>query len=282
MRKMTILVAALAVAAIGLAADAQANCVPSKTAATFGNDGPYVYWTVSNANEATLTGKFWQQGNFNAGNNGTLTGFLYFSGAGVNMNAILGDSAVAGCPSTRLITVAEVQTLSGGAAFLAATVDEVSGPAVDFAYQNLGDLAMVAMPRLNLTGSSRSGTGVVLNFNNPAVGGLYGPGAATALQAIRVVSATGTADPGRSAASYTTVQDFATTSGAAAGSVTVDCSNTAVDRFVAVQLVFDQNQVSSLVGPSVRVECDPTMADPNRDFKLIEGPKDKPRPARER
>jgi hypothetical protein len=287
MRKTKTILGLLATVAVVLAVsaiDASANCIPAKVAGNF-DPALYLYapWSPgAPVNEATLKGRFWTQGNRAGGNEGTLEGFLYFFNGTIYLNANLGDGNVVGCPATRLLTVAQVETLDGGTRFLAATVDEVSGPAFDFQYGNLGSLELVEMPKIQVTSSSRSAGGVTLNFNVPALGGLYGPGAGTAVAAINVLSAAGTADPGRGAAAYTLLQSFPTTGGAVSGSVTVDCSNTAVDRFVVAQVQFEQSVPSDLVSRSVRVECDPNLADPNREFKLIEGPKDKPRPARER
>jgi hypothetical protein len=289
MRKTKTILGLLATVAVVLAVsaiDASANCIPAKVAGNFDPAlGLYAPWIPgAPVNEGTLKGRFWTQGNRSGGNEGALQGFLYFFAGTIYMNANLGDGDVVGCPANRLLTVAQVETLDGGGTrFLAATVDEISGPAFDFQYGNLGSLELVEMPRIQVLSSSRSGSVVTLNFSIPPITGTYGPGADTAIQAVNVLSAAGTADPGRNAAAYTLLQRFPTTAGSPVnGSVTVDCSNTATDRFVVTQIEFDQGVGSDLVSRAVRVECDPTLADPNREFKMIDGPKDKPRPVRER
>jgi hypothetical protein len=291
MRKLTILAVALAVAAIGFAADAQATCNPNKTAATFNAiEGRFYYFEApADANVASLVGHWWQLGAYAAANDtpSTTDRWAYFfegNPAFGSINNQMGSYANTGCPAGNLITTLHVTTASGGAAFIAMTIDETPATDPGFDYSRLGTVSMAAIPRLGVASSSRNATNVDLNVNVPPTNaGAVGPSASTAIAGYDIVSFAGTADPGRAASNWGSPTTLSAPGGtAASGLVSVDCSNTAVDRFVAVRINYADGQKSDLVGPSVRVECDPTMADPDRDFKLIDGPKQKPRPARER
>lgn len=263
--------AVVAAVAIAVAAPATAGCLPGKTVATFGNGGS-TFWLnpggPSALDTASITGRFWQQGNRALGNEGSCTGFLYFyaPGGGVAMNQFLGDACVTACPAGRLLTLAQAASNDGSKSyFLAASVDEVSGPPTDFAYETLGNLNMIELPKPFVVSSSRATPLVNLTVNIPAVSaGVYGPGAASSVTGYRVLSATGAADPGRSAAAYTSVEaTTASTGGAVNGlAIDVDCSNPAVDRWVVTQLQMDQGVLSDLVSGAVRVNCNPGIADP--------------------
>jgi hypothetical protein len=126
--------------------------------------------------------------------------------------------------------------------------------------------------------SSRSGSLVNLTLNSdPQTGGFYGPqgGAIAIAPTYRLVTASGNADPGSGAAAY--AAGPAITPGSPVPT-SVDCSNTAVDQWVAVQTLVD-GIPSQTVGPRTRIECDPTLADP--EFKKIDRPA-RPNPRRGR
>jgi hypothetical protein len=285
-------VAALALVAAATPADA--SCNPGKFAKTY-NFGTAVYVYIDqgdgSADPAALVGQFWQGGLATSANSGTYSDDLWlFQDVGglISMNAELGTDGVNGCPAGNLVAVVET-TSPAGAKFVAMTANESasgSGNENDFDYAVEGvTYSMINIPRVLVENSSRGAGTVTLNVRVPSTSaGAYGPQASTIISGYQIVNFGGTADPGRNASAWTALQTIPAAGGAEApASVTVDCSNTAVDRFVAVRLQFDNGTVSSkLVGPSVRVECDPTLADPDKEFKLIDGPKQKPRPARER
>jgi hypothetical protein len=266
---------------------ASANCNPNKTASTFivGSS----YWTVPpGTNEATLSGQFWQQGNRAAGNEGLCSvggapvacagaggPWLYFYQGKLNMNAVLGSAEVAGCPTGTLITTVGATSGDGKEAyFLAGTVAEISGPAVDFAYSAFGDRPLVAIPRPRVLSQSKAPNQVTLHINVPsAAGGVFGPGASTAITGYRLVSGNGvgTTDAGRDGVAYTTLQ---TLPGPAADvTQIIDCTGIVApnDKFVGVQLVFSDNQVSKVSG-TYRVGCDPALASPKAPIVPKKGP----------
>ena len=81
----------------------------------------------------------------------------------------------------------------------------------------------------------------------------------------------GTADPGRGAAAWTVLATVAAPGGAAGTvSTSVDCANTAVDRFVATRILYADGATGQVVSPSTRIECNPAMAEPPSNFKIID------------
>ena len=281
MRKVNRLLGILGVAAlvIAVATPASANCNPAKVAATFGA-GPTTYWSPpagATINEASLRGQFWQKGNRSAGNEGACvpsncggaSGWLYFYGGKLNMNANLGDALVAGCASGTLQTIAQVDSLDGKHTYhIAGTVTEVSGPAVDFNYGTLGDQNLAEVPKPVIISSSRVGSTLTLHLGIPAAGGAFGPGAATAIAGYRLVSGngTGTTDPGRTTAAYTLLQQTAVP--VADLTQSIDCTGITLpnEKFVGVQILYSDGVISP-TSATYRVGCDPTMADPR--YKIV-------------
>lgn len=276
--------AAAAVVAISTM-DASATCSPNKTAATFGNGG-YAYISAPadvNTDAGALVGRWWQAGGraaSNEGASGNAADWFYFTAAGGNINNQLGTYDNVGCPTGQLITTVEAPSLDGTRAYFAAlTVDEVSGPAVDFAYENVAGMQMVAIPRPRVTSSSRVAPSVNLNIAIDAVnGGAAGPGASSAIAGYQLVTSTGPAtapngspDAGRGG-NWTALGGVVSAAGGGPATTTasVDCSDISLDRYVAVRVVYRDGVQSDLVGGSTRVKCNPALADPDKGFKVID------------
>lgn len=262
---------------------AEALCLPAKLFGTWGEGYFYVnFGATANTDTAAVVGRFWEPGQRGAKNEGTYDDsnwFLDYAGKKYT-SGNLGDARTTGCPAGQLLTVLQAPTTDGGAEFVAMQVSEIPANAVAFDYsRRASDFNAAPIPRPNVSLSSRSGPSVNLTLSiADAAGGFYGVDSQTIARTYNLVRFTGTADPGRSAAAWTLAQAVPANTPTA---ITADCSNTATDVFYATQLVID-GVASDLVSKSVRVECDPTLADPDKQFKLIEGPGEKPRPVRQR
>jgi hypothetical protein len=156
----------------------------------------------------------------------------------------------------------------------------------DFSQVNppFGDGPQTLSPRIRGISSGRVATTVNVNFDIPDVSaGVFanpgsscagGTGLITGRQAYMQQSATlpstniaGWSLLGVEAAGDTTV---------AARSNGFDCSNTALDWWIAIGL--EQNNVAPrFVSQPVQVECDPNLADPHGGFKKIDRPNATPR-----
>jgi hypothetical protein len=139
------------------------------------------------------------------------------------------------------------------------------------------DFNLGQKPRPQVQTSARSGTSITGNLVVPAqTGGLYTLGAAVAATpTYRLVSAAAASDPGGNAALYTPGADVVA---GTPSPFNADCSNSAVDQWIAVQTIVD-GVPSDTVSPRTRVECDPALADPK--FKHIDRPT-RPNPRSER
>jgi hypothetical protein len=262
-------VAALAVVAL-VAAPANAGCLPNKTLTGWtGSAFGYNYVTLPpGQNNSTVVGHFWQTGNRALANEGAFNDTFWlrpYAAAGPDQYYILGELGVAevfGCPSGSITLT--VDTDSGHNL----TINVPENPPGSFDIGAFGDnLSFGAKPRPRVASSSRAGTAVNLSVSTDAqTGGTYGGGAVAVTLSYRLVVGTGATDPGPDAANY--VAGPALTPGSPVSNP-VDCANLSVDKWLAVQTLVD-GQASDKVGPRTRIECDPTMANP--DFKHIDRP----------
>jgi hypothetical protein len=263
------LTAVLAVAAMAVPT-AEANCIPGTVFGTWGGGGYYYVNLPAGSNNANVVGTFWKKGDFAGANNGPYDDSIWLRFyAPTSKWYISGDtsSGMIGCPNGGNLIIQ--LDLADGSSL---TMESIETPATalrwDFSTLQT-DFTPAPRPRPRVQTSSRSGTSVNLTINTDAqVGGSYGPqGSAIAIApTYRLVTASGTADPGTSSAAYT--PGPAITPGAPLPT-SVDCSNTAADQWVAVQTLID-GVPSATVGPRTRIECDPTLADPK--FKQIDRP----------
>jgi hypothetical protein len=257
----------VAAMAVVLATPASANCIPGKVFNSFQTSSVYVVFDSSATNDS-ITARFWQDGARANGNEGTYddSRWLLPFGPGVfYISGDLGDADVAGCITGRMNML-----LQSGSQFMFASAPEDPSQAAQYDFSNIGasELTAASVNRPRVTTSSRAGAQVnVTVVVDPPVGGSYGSTAA-ADTAFRVVQATGTSDPGAGAAAYTVL---GTVTPGVPAPFTVDCTNTATDRWIATQLVIDGGQQNGdLVSARTRINCNPALADPDKGFKVID------------
>jgi hypothetical protein len=262
--------------ALAAAPTANASCVPNKDFSHWNlTTGTYTYITAPpGANPGTFIGRFWENNNRIAANEGTYDDSNWlkpYSGRWYT-DAQMGSPGVVGCPAGNIVVF--IQNNSGATGeFLVQVAPEQAG-FFDLAAQ--GDQVMVAIPKPRL--SNRAVAGNLRNFNANIDNAQAGaPGAAVGELSYRLVTKSGTAtsDGGRGSAGWLVGPTI--TPGSPAP-VSFDCTSTVTEHFVATQLVVD-GLPSDIVSESTRVTCNPALADP--DFKLIDRkPADVPRKPR--
>lgn len=281
MKTMTRILGLTAVLAViaAMAPAADASCIPAAQFSTWGAGGYFYVNLPAGSNNSNIVGRFWAKGNpanDNAGYDDSQWLRFYAPTSKWYISGSTGDIPGTNCPtgSNMVLTL----DLADGSSLILESI-ETPATAVRWDFSTLGtDFSPAPKPRPRVQSSSRSGTSINLTVNSDAqTGGSYGPqGSAVAIApTYRLATASGAADPGTSAAAYT--PGPAITPGSPLPT-SVDCSNTAVDQWVAVQTLID-GVPSATVGPRTRIECDPTLADP--DFKKIDRPA-RPNPRRDR
>jgi hypothetical protein len=297
-------VAAVALAVVALAPGAAANCVPAKVFGQVGVTYTYVFMPATSTNTfASIIGTFWEVGAAATDNNGACTDDSWFpvcntaqyacggnpTGKTRYMNGAFGGSlggrppcTVTGCPAGGdLNTLIQDTTTDGKIVFALARVSETPAAGTAYDYSRISNITPVDMPRVTVNTSSRVGTTVNLNLNLSALnGGFFGLAGQTAsgpgnISGYRINTFTGTADPGRLRTLWTPGALFTYTGSAVnIPTLAVDCTNTATDVFVSVSLEFDSGTwASDYTSQSVRVECNPTIANPQR-FRSLDKPSD--------
>lgn len=303
--KILVSVAAVALAVVAFA-PASANCIPGKVFGQVGQAYTYVFMPANSTNtNASIVGTFWEVGAASTDNNGACTDDAWLplcntaayacggnpTGIGKTryINGAMGGSlggrpvcTVTGCPTGGdMNLLIQDTTTDGKVVFALARVSETPASGTAYDFSRIPNITPVDMPRVTVNSSSRAGTTVNLNLNLSALnGGFYGLPGQTAggpgnISGYRVQTFTGNADPGRSRTAGWVAD--ATTRPYTGSAVNipvfgVNCSNTALDVFVAVSLEFDGGStLSDMVSQSVRVECDPNIADPKR-FRSLEKP----------
>jgi hypothetical protein len=299
-------VVTVAAAVLAMIPSVDAACSPARR---FGQSpGPangyfYVFMPANSTNTHTsIIGRFWQQGNRAAGNEGVgcpddiwlpvcnvvnypcggnPTGKTRYIAGGQGETGPRGTCDNIGCVQAgdMDLLVQDTNTV-GGANFFMARVQET--PALPLAYdfsQINQNLAPIDIPRPFVTSSTRSGSNILLDLRlDPVNTGFYsfpiGTPVVGNISGVRIHTFTGTAEPSRDRTAW--VAD--TTSRPYTGNAIVvpgfiaNCSNTTTDVFVSAALEFDNGQFTSdYVSGSMRVECDPNVSDPNR-FRMIQRP----------
>lgn len=304
--KSRILVSAavVALAVVLMVPSSHASCGTFKAFGQIGING-YTYTfmpTTSTNSQASIIGSFWEVGaaatdssgagcpddawvkvcdasQFSCGGNPTgKTRYMYGAMAGP------GCQPTNGCPGggDANFLVQDVSTDGQHSFFALARVSETLAASTAYDLTRLSaNVSLVEIPRPTVNSSSRAGTTINLNVNLNAVQtGFFGLAGQTAqgpgnISGVRIMTFTGLTDPGRGRAAGWQADTISRPYTGASINVplfAVNCANIANDVFVATALEFDGGAVTSdYVSQSVRVECDPNIADPKR-FRSLEKP----------
>jgi len=247
---------------------ARAACNPNKTAATF-DSGPTAYWFPATT-MGTASFQAWQLGNPGVYNSAGCpsTGLFVDGGPGWSLHFELGSCGL-GCTTPNgdntLALLVENRTAFGGAEFLLDTVAETPAAVNNYDFGLQGDHTMIPIPRPRIISSFRSGTSVFVNVQyNPITAGLFGPGAASAVDGYRMLGALSTTDPGRDPSAYTLLATIPAPGGGVSTvqQVAVNCSSFQ-DQWIVTQLSLENGAIlSTSVSNPARIRCNPALADP--------------------
>jgi hypothetical protein len=292
---------------VGLTTDAWAQCSSARIFRSSGKFGNNANIGVAGTDNTTnQIGRFWDSDNATLSNNGlagpNFGNLCDINGANSAWWPIINterkiDGALtnlgcvqAGCPANKMTVVVEDYAAGGPpgindtAFYTGWMVDEtpVSGRWYDYGnvdgISSLTIIPMLAFPDLIITGSSRAGTTIQINYNNldqtnmmhstdhAGGGGVYPT--VDVVREWQLVKATGTSDPGRLRTNgWITLQSTPYVPGGAPDSFVVPCSSTVTDEFVAVGIGFNGGVGgsidSALVGRAIPLECDPILAQPD-------------------
>lgn len=301
--------AAVALAVVLMMPSAEANCGTAKAFGQVAGPPTYAYTytfmpTTSVNTNVSIIGHFWEVGAFSTDNEGSgciddawfpacpgtypcggnPTGKTrYIQGVMAGQIPPRPVCSVVGCPAGGDLNtlIQDISTDGQHAFFLLLRVSETPAAGVAYDYTRIGtNSSLVEIPKPFVNSSSRAGTTVNLNLNLNAVNaGFAGLAGQTAqgpgnISGVRIFTFTGNADPGRGRAAgwvADATQRPYTGSTINVPTFGVNCSNTALDVFVAVGLEFDGGTVTTdFVSQPTRVECDPTIADPK--YRSIDKP----------
>jgi len=254
----------LAVVAVVGATAVEANCIPAQS---IGTRGWLIWYGEPGTDVSNFVGNFWNTGN-KAGTNGDAlaleewfyqyAGYTYYFGIDGN----LGDYRVPGCPADGTNMTVVLDNCVSGEAMIMTTSQrpQYGAPQWDFALQGTYVYAVAASsPRPRIVSSSRAGTTVNVNYDVPttATDAVFddtgGSGAAT--YAVYSTAAANGATPDLNSTDGWALQS----SGIGAGAAALDCANIGEDQWLATAVTISGD--TQLTCP-VRVECDPTLADP--------------------
>ena len=289
----------------GMVADSWAQCNPGRLFRSSGKLGGNIDFDVTGCdNNGNQIGYFWDSDDANNSNSGFGPDFGSrcpitdwwkersapnraidgVQGAGLCIGAGMG------CPASKLSIVVEDYAeggppgVDGGACYAAFMVDETpaSGRWWDYGaldgLPNNSIIPMLQFPEAIITGSSREGTTIAINYNNldqsgnvhstdwAGGGGVYPTG--EVVSEWQLVKATGTADPGRlRSQGWVTINRTPYVPGGAPASFVVPCASTATDEYLAIGIGFNGGAFgvidSALVGRAIPLECDPNLAQPD-------------------
>ncbi len=265
----TIMVLALVVA---MAPSAQAICSPPKTFLSWSAAG-YTYVYGHNPSAPTF-GSFWQPGGRLDHNEGTydVSNWLRFYSASYSYFAgNLGDGGVVGCPGGELIIAVTQDNEDGTASFLINR--ETEDPGAPTAFWPATS-TFTPMPAPRATASSRAGETVIMDVSvaDFAEGFFSRTGhlAEGSITGISLYTFHGAADPGRDAANWTfhSTIPYTGADSTAAGLI-IGCVDDGMDTYVAAAINLTGELDTLHVGPSIVVECDGTLADPDDKFDMI-------------
>jgi len=313
MKALKILVVITAVVVIaGLTTQAWAACAPARVFRSVGapvTNNIKISAVGSAQSGPNVIGRFWDSDDMNNSNNG-LAGpnfgslcppSVWWLAAGVNwkIDGQQGGTGcgAAGCPATNMTVLVEDYDEAGapgvdGSAFYMGWMVESTPASARWWDYGLVDgataaatIPMLEFPNLIVTGSSRAGQSITVNYQNldqtnnnhtwqASVGDVYPT--ADVIREWQLVKATGTSDPGRARAlGWVTVQSTAYVPGGAPAVFNVPCSSIATDEYLAVGIGFEGGTGvidSALVGSAIQIECDPNIAQPDLPTEMDRKP----------
>lgn len=312
--KYLVVIVALVVVG-GVIADSWAQCAPARLFRSSGKLGNNLDFDVTGTdNNGNQIGYFWDSDDANASN----SGFAPEYGARCpidqwwkeraaparQIDGAQGGTGCAGagmgCPANKMTIVVEDYAEGGppgvgSTAFYAAyIVDETPASGRWYDYGNLDGITannsiipMLAYPDAVITGSSREGATIAINYNNldqtnmvhstdwAGGGGVYPTSAV--ISEWQLVKATGTADPGRlRSQGWVTINRTPYVAGGAPASFLVPCASTATDEYLAIAIGFNGGAFgvidSALVGRAIPLECDSNIAQPDTPVEFKKKP----------
>lgn len=249
------------------------------------NFGSYSYYAGIQGGLPNAVGSFWQLGSFATANNGATPIQLWAGNCAgctvgpddsIYLAGSWGDATTLGCPTDppalpKMAFMLSGPAAGGGAVFGAGcgTPDAGSG---NYLFGAAGVLVpMQAIPKVNVTGSTRAPGQVTVNIGAPSVpGGLLDEGSCgLGVQSYRVYAQTvarnAPAPTDRARGTWGVAQG-----GVSPSSLTLPCVGNQ-DIYLAYSVVLNDGQESAHVGAnSTVVQCGTTSAEQPTDFKLIQ------------
>lgn len=312
--KILMVITALVVI-VGLTTDTWAQCSSARLFRSSGKFGNNInIGVVGTDNTTNQIGRFWDSDNATLSNNG-LAGpdfgnLCEINGADSAWWPVINterkiDGALTnlscvqvGCPANKMTVVVEDYAADGPpginetAYYTGWMVDETPAGGRWYDYGNVDGITvdnsivpMLAFPDVVITGSSRAGATIQVNYNNLdqatmvhstdwAGGGGVFPTVDVVLE-WQLVKATATSDPGRLRSNgWVTIQTTPYVPGGAPNSFVVPCASTATFEFLAIGIGFNGGAGgaidSALVGRAIPLECDPNLAQP--DLPVVSKP----------
>jgi hypothetical protein len=281
MRKSSILVSILGVGLVlALAAPPASAVCPSVNLGTnvaSGTAYAYIDFGNTSADSAPFIGQFWQTLNPANGNGGSynvsnwLFGYPGYPNYWYFYINTAGDVGIVGCPAENMTVYLEDTTTD---TFVVWTTDFLAqspyrGFEWDYADAGGGGFITAASsPRPRVNSSARVGSNVELNITVPSpAAGQWQFGTVGTITGATIYGVQAAAPDVYNVGAWTTLGSLGATGGTT--DVVVDCTTTAPNQWIATGLILDGVAAPVLSEP-VEVECDPTLADPGGDFKVIQ------------
>lgn len=298
MKKILGVAAAFAAMAVLGATDASAVCA---NALTFGHTTPSCggYCGVVTPDGGYPTGgSFWSLGTGTAvagtGNdNGSwtlgtpspttswckqYTGGCYLSGTWAGNGGIDGciDGLITGGGKENMVVQFSYE--AGGQGYYAAASASRNNAGAEFEFTGSGqNIVLQAIPKPSITGTTRTAPNVQISVGSPNLGAFTTDGVLTAGQVIKqyrvykqVVPRAAAAPASRNRLTGWVAAGAAVNLGSPFSYSETDCA-TDKDIYLAASVVYDSGYESDAVSAnSTKVQCGPTLAEPNPRFKLID------------
>jgi len=283
MKKFSILFSILAVGLMVVAApSAEAGCIPGQ----FGTNAAYPLYAYidfadASGDNSTLIGQFWVPNDPNKISSLPTVDWTFGTAGYTNywyFYLDFGSATFNLCPDGDPITVYLEDTATDKYILWTADRGDVASQN-GFEYLFVPSQGFVAAgdsPRPSVNSSARNGVNVDMNVTvaDPSAGHwmMTTNGAITGVNLYSKAS-DGAPDP-KDRAGWALVGSVTPTGGTA--DVSVDCTNQAVSQWLATGIMVD-GQDPQVFSESIEVECDPNLADPGDNFKLVRPAPDKKR-----